>query len=95
MSGAPRLCALRRPAARPRSRRAVQPFRDPELDQSLPGDAEALDLAVQRLDDPARKIDVDATGLAAGATHLGPVDELGNILAGLELLRWATILVSG
>jgi hypothetical protein len=43
-----------------------------------------LGFAVERLDDPAREIDVDATGLATGATRLRPVDELGNIRAGVE-----------
>jgi hypothetical protein len=42
----------------PRSRRAVQPFSDPKIGQSPPGDAETGRLAVQRLDCPSEKIDI-------------------------------------
>ena len=42
------------------SRRALEPLGDAELDERLPGHAEPPGLAVERLDHPRGKIDVDA-----------------------------------
>ncbi len=47
-------------------RGSAEPLGDPQVDQRLPRDAEAAAFAVQRLDDPAGEIDVDATRLATG-----------------------------
>src|SRR5271166_761846 len=90
MSEAPRAIvaspSLRDGAAAPRLSSSVEPFGDPELDQRLPGHAEAPGLAVKRLDHPCGKIDVDAPKREVGTPGLLPVDLARHILARVECL---------
>ena len=67
--------------------RPLQALSDPELDQRLPGDAEAPGLAVEGFDDPDGKVDVDALELEIGAARLRPVDVAGDIRAGVRISR--------
>ena len=68
------------------SRRLLQPLGDPQLDQRLPGHAEAPGLPIERFDHPGREVDVDALEREIGAARLSPVDVSGDIRARVEFL---------
>src|SRR5271166_1506154 len=71
-------------ASRGASRRPVDPFGDPKLDQRLTGHPEAAGFAVEGFDHPHRKIDIDTLEQEIGTSGLGPVDLARHILARVE-----------
>ena len=72
--------------ADPSTRLLLETIGNPDLDDRLAGDAEASGLAVERFDHPHGEVDVDPPLFAVGATHLGRVELVGDVLACVEAL---------
>jgi len=53
--------------------RRVQAFREPHLDDGLPGNTRPASLLIQPLDHPRREIDIDAILCLAGTPGFGQV----------------------
>src|SRR5665647_597409 len=65
----------------------LQTIGDPCLDHRLARDAESMSFAVEGLDHPQWKIDVDAPDVTVGARHLRQIEVVDDVLeAVVELL---------
>jgi hypothetical protein len=62
----------------------LEPFREPDLDDGLAGDANAFGLAVERADHPCWQIHVHTVLLEAGTGGCLPVQKCRNVLALVE-----------
>ena len=70
---------LVRPAECPSGVSAAQALGYPNLDDGLPGDAQAVGFFVQGMNHPRREVHIHALGLLVGPFRAGQVEILGDV----------------